>query len=376
MRIGVNLLYLIPGEVGGTETYAREMVRALSRGYPQDRLTLFCNRENAESFGEAGGNVARVVCGVRARGRAARIAYEQFILPRRAAEAGVEVLWSPGYTMPLRAGCPQAVTIHDVQYRYHPEDLSWAELAATRALVWGSCRRAAGILTASENSAADLRRWNGVRGERLRVTPYGVSEFLRSADGEGEAERLAAEAGVRGPFLLTVANSYPHKNLAGLAAAFNRLEGVNPHAGGIGGQARRGEEALQAALRGLREPGRVRRLRGLSPATLRALYRKAELFVFPTLFEGFGLPVVEAMACGAPVACSNIPVLREVAGDAAAFFDPLDAEGTAEALRDLLEDPEALRALGDRGRRRAEGFTWERTARATREFLARLAAQR
>jgi glycosyltransferase involved in cell wall biosynthesis len=375
MRIGVNLLYLIPGEVGGTETYAREMLRALAQCAPEDRRVLFCNRENRRSFGGMPGTEV-VECPVTARRRAARVLFEQLRLPRRAAQAGVDVLWSPGYTAPFRAPCPQAVTIHDVQYRHHPEDFSRAELAAMRLFVWISCRRARGVITASRNSADDLARLNGVPPERIAVTPYGVSEFFTAPEAEARRRTLTAEAGVRAPFILTVANSYPHKNLAGLVAAFARIEKDSPHDLVVVGHARRGEAEVQTAMRLVADPARVRRLRGVPPELLRALYQSAELFVFPSLFEGFGLPVIEAMAAGAPVACSDIPTLREVAGDAAAFFDPRDAESTAEALRALLEDPQQRDTLAARGRERARAFTWERTARATREVFLRLAEGR
>lgn len=373
MRIGVNLLYLIPGQVGGTETYARETLAAMAECFPEDRLVLFCNRENAGTFGALGGAAEVVDCGVTAVKRPARILCEQLSLPRRARRAGVDVLWSPGYTMPFRAHCPQVVTIHDLQYRHHPEDFSRAELAATRFLVWISCRRAQAVITASRASAAELTRLNGVAEEGIAVTPYGASAFFSEPEEEAQRKALLAKAGVREPFLLTVANSYPHKNLAGLVAAFARLERDLPHELVIVGQPRRGEPEVQAAMRLLGDAGRVRRLRGISRETLRALYCGAELFVFPTLFEGFGLPVIEAMACGAPVACSDIPTLREVAGEAAEFFDPRDAESAADSLRALLDDPERRRELAGRGRERARSFTWARTARATHEVLRRLA---
>ena len=376
MRIGVNLLFLIPGQVGGTETYARETLGAMGRCFPEDRLVLFCNRENADSFGALGASAEVVNCGVAAQRRPARILHEQFGLARRVAQAGADVLWSPGYTTPFRAPCPQAVTVHDLQYRHHPEDFSRAELAAMRFVVWISCRRAQAVITASQASASDLTRLNGVPPERIAVTPYGVSDFFFEPQAEASRKALLAKAGVRGPFLLTVVNTYPHKNLAGLVAAFARLERDIPHELVIVGHPRRGEPDVQAAMRLLADAGRVRRQRGISRETLRALYQSAELFVFPTLFEGFGLPVIEAMAAGAPVACSDIPTLREVAGDAASRFDPRDAESMAECIRAMLDDPDRRRDLCERGRARARTFTWERTARATREVLLRLVEKR
>lgn len=372
MRLGVNLLFLIPGEVGGTETYARRLLEALVETFPQDEYVLFCNRENAGTFA-AGPGVTRVPCPVTARSRARRILYEQVALPSLARRQGVELLWSPGYTSPFRCPCPSVVTIHDLQFRHHPEDFSTMERLATRLLVKASCVRADHVLTVSRNAAEDIVRLNGVPADRVTAVHHGVArEFASPIDAERSRALLGA-VGVSRPFLLAIANSYPHKNLAGLVRAYARIEEAVPHALVIVGQARRGEPALQEALGQLKHPARVLRLKGLPEETLRALYQAADLFVFPTLFEGFGLPVIEAMASGAPVACSDIPTLREVAGDAAEFFDPADARDMAQRVHALLQDDARRRALRASGLAHARAFTWTRAAQASRDAFARAA---
>jgi glycosyltransferase involved in cell wall biosynthesis len=268
------------------------------------------------------------------------------------------------------------VTIHDLQFRHHPEDFSRAELVALRALVWLSCARADHVLTAATASAEEIVGFGGLSAERLTVVPYGVSgDFFEPIDPARAAESLR-RTGVTPPFLLTVAHSYPHKNLARLVRAFARLDGDIPHQLVIVGRPRRGEPALREACRALVNPRRVLRPSGLSRDALRALYQTADLCVFPTLFEGFGLPVLEAMASDTPVACSDIPVLREVAGGAAEFFAPHDEAAIAEAIRGLLGDDARRVVLRRRGAARAREFTWERTARGTREAFAKAMASR
>ena len=376
MRIGVNSLFLIPGEVGGTETYLRELTRSLVEGFPQDRYVIFCNRENFRYFDGLGAQVEKAPCPVNARFRPGRILYEQFFLPSAVAERRIDVLWSAGYTMPCRASCANVVTIHDLQHRHFPEDFSRPELWATRALVQMSCCRADHILTASEASAEDIVRLGRVPRERVTAAHYGVATDFFERIEAPHLDSILKELGVERPFILTVANSYPHKNLDRLARAFGLMEERTSCSLVIVGLPRRGEPVLQSECRALRDPKRILRLDRVSRQALRVLYQSAELLAFPTLFEGFGLPVIEAMASGTPVACSRIPCLREVAGDAAEFFNPRDEREISNVILRLLEDPLRRAELSRKGQARAREFSWEKTALATHEVLAQAAIRR
>jgi glycosyltransferase involved in cell wall biosynthesis len=228
-----------------------------------------------------------------------------------------------------------------------------------------SCRRAAHVLTLSRAAADDIRRFCRVAPEKITAVHLGVNRiFFEPVPPERRRSALAPLI-PPGPFILTVSNSYPHKNLNALVKAFGLIEDRSECALVIAGPARRGERELLAERARLKRPERVIRLQGIPFEALLALYQSAEVFALPSLYEGFGLPLIEAMAGGAPVACSDIPVFREVAADAAAFFDPNSPKAIADALTALLEDAGRREDLSRAGRSRAGAFTWEKAAQQT-----------
>jgi glycosyltransferase involved in cell wall biosynthesis len=378
MRIGFNALFLLPGVVGGSETLTRELLAELARSHEcaaygarhDDEFIVFCNRENFSSFSGLPRNVRAVLCPVRAAFRPARILYEQLLLPGRVARERVDVLFSPGCVAPRRAPCPSVVMVHDMQPWLFPQNFPPHYLLATRLLVRMSCRGAARVLTPSRAAADDLRRFCRVAPEKITPVHLGVNRiFFEPIPPERRRSALASLV-PPGPFILTVSNSYPHKNLNALVRAFGLIEDRSECALVIAGPARRGEGALLAERARLKRPERVVRLRGIPFEALVALYQSAEVFALPSLYEGFGLPLIEAMAGGAPAACSDIPVFREVAAEAAAFFDPNSPEAIADALIALLEDAGRREELSRAGRHRAGAFTWEKAARETYAALS------
>ncbi|HMP76462.1 MAG TPA: glycosyltransferase family 1 protein [Kiritimatiellia bacterium] len=369
MKVAVNLLFLIPGEVGGSETYVCETLRALAGTEPGVALHLVANRENYEFLRHrysAHPHVVVHLLHVRAANRYARIIAEQTALPRLVKRLGADVLWSPGYTMPAVASCPQVVSILDMQYRTHPDDLSLVARWTTHALVSMAVRRAAHILAISEFSRDEIVRETGVAAERLQVTPLGVDP--RFGEDVGDARRVDARRrflGADSPFFLSVAHSYPHKNLPLLVNAFRLAAGDMPHRLLLIGKPRRGEPALQQALAAA-PAGRVHRINGVSRDDLIALYQAADAFVFPSLYEGFGLPLLEAMQAGTPVLATGEGSTREVGGDACRYADGRDPGAWAAALLDLARmKPATRRQLTQAGRTRAAQFLWERTASLT-----------
>ncbi len=364
MRIGINSLFLLPGVVGGSETLTRELLAELARSR-DDEFIVFCNRENFPTFSGLPGNVRAVLCSVRAAFRPARIIYEQLLLPRRVARERVDVLFSPGCVAPRRLPCPSVVVVHDMQPWLFPQNLPLHYLLATRLLVRMSCRRAAHVLTLSRAAAEDIRRFCSVAPEKITAVHLGVNRIFFEPIPPERRRSALAQLVPPGPFILTVSNSYPHKNLNSLVRAFGLIEDLSECALVIAGPGRRGERELLAQRARLKRPERVVRLQGIPFEALRALYQSAELFALPSLYEGFGLPLVEAMAGGAPVACSDIPVFREVAAEAAAFFDPNSPKAIADALIVLLKDAGRREGLSRAGRSRAAAFTWEKAAQQT-----------
>jgi glycosyltransferase involved in cell wall biosynthesis len=368
-RVGLNLLYLVPGETGGTETYARRLVPVLADARPDLELVAFVTREAFDALGgDAFGPRVRVVSlRVSGRRRAARVAAEQLLLPRRLHRHGIELLHSLGSTAPARPGLPSVLTLHDVVYARYPEAHTRLMALGMRLLVPLAARSAERIIAVSQAAAAEITGVLHVPAERIDVV-YEGGRPPGPATPEPDL-RARLELG-DAPIVLSVSARRPHKNLNRLLHAFAALpEGpllVLP------GYPTPFEGRLAEAISRLGLRGRVRLLGWVSDADLEGLYHAARCFVFPSLAEGFGLPVLEAMERGLPVACSNTSSLPEVAGDAARYFDPLDVDDIRRAIAELMTD-EALRSrLGVAGRERAREFSWGRAAAGTAAVYERV----
>jgi glycosyltransferase involved in cell wall biosynthesis len=378
LHVGLNLLYLVPGEVGGSEIYARRLVDALARARPGARFTAFCGVEAAASLRAEGwpGNVRVQALPVRARAKPARIAAEIALLPGAAARARVDLLHSLGTTCPPVAGRPSVVTILDLIYEAYPETFPRASLLGLRALVGPAARRADRVIAISHAVKRDVVARLRVPAERVDVVHLGLGMRAdRHATPEGELRsRLGLGAG---RIVLCVSAALAHKNLPRLIGALGRLgagfEDCRLVVVGHPGLERQRLEA-RAAQAGL--TGRVTFTGWISSSDLEGLYGAATCAVYPSLHEGFGMPVLEAMARGVPLACSDATSLPEVAGDAALLFDARDEAAIAAATRRLLNDPELAADLRARGRERAAAFTWERCAEGVLDVYARVAAAR
>lgn len=360
MTVGVNALYLIPGGVGGTEIYLRGLLKALGRIDRINRYVVFTNAETGADLLPAGANFVHAPRGVRARNRPSRILHEQFLLP--GACAGIDVLFNPGFTAPVvRVPCPMVTVFHDLQHLRHPENFRWFDLPAWKVLLWASARRSAELLADSDATRADVMRY------------YGVAATTAQLAADDAFFEIAAR---RAPerFLLASSTLHPHKNLDGLLRTFAAFRREHPEfrlvVTGLRGFF---TEQLETLRRELALEDSVEFTGWVAREELVDLFRRAWAFFYPSKFEGFGLPVAEALAAGVPAACSDIEPLRGIAGDAAVMFDPASAAGMLDAMRRVVLD-DALRAeLALRGPVQAAPFRWERTARITLEVLTRAA---
>lgn len=369
LRIGVNALYLIPGGVGGTEIYLRNLLAALAEVDEVNQYVIFANRETGLDLTPRRQNFHTVPQPVRASFRPARIVWEQTALPFGARRHRLDVLFNPGFTAPVRCPCPQVTVFHDLQHKRHPEFFRWFDLPFWRLLLWAAARRSELLVAVSTTTAADLVRYYDIAPAKIRVIPHGVEEqFL-----EISRERTTRCE----PFILSVSTLHPHKNLDRLVRVFARFRAKRPEyrlvlAGLRGFHAAAVERAI--AETGL--TGSVRLTGWIPRAELYGLYRAAAAFIYPSLFEGFGLPVLEALAAGIPTACSDIEPLRSLAEGAALLFDPNDDEAILGAMERLVSD-EALRArIAAVGPARARRYSWRSTAEATLAALAIAARSR
>ncbi|MDQ3936786.1 MAG: glycosyltransferase family 4 protein, partial [Actinomycetota bacterium] len=365
-RVGLNLLYLVPGAVGGTEIYARRLVHELARARPEVEWLVFAGVEAAPSLRDEGWprSVRLVRLPVRSRVKPLRVAYELTALPVAVARARVDLLHSLGTTSPLVGPRPRVVTIHDLIFLHFEGDFPASSRIALETLVPLGARRADRVLVPSQASKRDVVEHCRVDAGAVDVVPEGAG--MRDAVPTPEPElRARFELGAR-DVILTIAPPLPHKNLDRLLEAHRTLVDGDggPVLALVGHQGREGE-ALRARIAALGLADHVRITGWVSDEDLEGLYRLAACMAYPSLYEGFGLPVLEAMRRGVPLACSRATSLPEVAGDAAEMFDPHDAEAMAAAVRRLLVDRDHADRLVERGRARAEEFTWERAARGT-----------
>lgn len=370
MIIGVNALFMIPGEVGGSETYLRRTLAAAAKTFPQHEFVVFANHENRNTLArdlKPFSNVTLVDMRVKAISRARRVICEQTALPKVVAGKGIDVLWNPGCTAPLRVSCPQVTSVYDMQFMHFPEDFSRAGLFFMKRLTHRALRRSQAVLTISEFSRQEIARYTRTPFDAIRVTLLAADEsYANPLPGEFIAERVMALLHSGEPYILVVANTYPHKSVETAVRAFAKLCPDIPHRLVLLGKPRRGEPAVEAALAEVPAPERVSRLHYLTQTDLAALYQGAELFVFPSKYEGFGLPVLEAMSAGVPVLTTREASIPEVGGDAVAYAEAGNATAFAAEIRRLLAlDAPAREALVAKAKARAANFSWAATARAT-----------
>jgi glycosyltransferase involved in cell wall biosynthesis len=322
--------------VWGSSVYTRELARALAARDDVDVQAL-------------AGPAGRL-----------ELAWEQLGLPRRLRAEGFDAVHAPNCFLPLRRPCPGVVTVHDLAFEEHPEDFARLTGLKFRALAPRAARSAERVICVSRFTADDVRRRYGVDEARLRVVLSAPALPL------GDAEPPP------GPYLLAVGALRPKKNLRRLVEAFRALwaEGV-PHRLVLAG-ADLGEGA---ALRAAAGDAPVELAGAVTDRELDALMRGAGALVHPSLYEGFGLAAVEAMARGVPVALARATALPEAGGDAPEYFDPLDAGDIAATVRRVLEDGELRTGMVERGRARVAELSWEATAAATAEVYREAIAE-
>lgn len=373
MHVGLNLIFLVPGETGGMEVAARELIPALlAEAPPGVRFTAFVNREaTAAKDGPWGELLPAVTVPVNARNRVQWVLGEQVLLPRLAERSGVELMHSLASTAPARGRFRRVVTVHDLIYARFPEAHAGIRDLGMRLLVPLAVRRSHRVIADSRSTRQDIVGLLNVPAERIDVVPLGLGALRRCQPLVESELRRRLDLGDR-RIVLSLSAKRPHKNLVALIGALARLPAERRPLLVLPGYTTAHESELRERARTLGAQQDVRFFGWMPGEQLEGLWDAAAAFVYPSLYEGFGLPVLEAMARGVPVACSSASSLPEVAGDAALLFDPHDEAAIASSLERLLFDGGEAERLRARGLERARQFSWERTARATLDSYRRV----
>jgi glycosyltransferase involved in cell wall biosynthesis len=361
-RIGLNLLYLVPGQTGGTETYARMLIPAIHELRPDLELVAFVGRGGLPSDEVEALGARPVELSVQSCGRFLRTAGEQTLLPLAARREGIALLHNFAGTAPYFSASPQVTTTHDVIYAAHRDAHSPLMRFGQSVLVPIGARRAKRVLTVSEASAGEITRVTGVPRTKIDIVPIAARKPVTPTPGAELRARLGIS---NAPFIIAPAIRFGHKNLKRLLEGIAKVDHDPAPALVLTRFPDSDRAQLASELEGLGLTGRVFVLGWVSDADMDGLYSQAELLAFPALAEGFGLPLLEAMQFGLPVATSNRSSMPEVGGDAALYFDPYDVDSIASAIDQLLSDEVLREQLGTAGRARAAEFSWSRAAAQT-----------
>ncbi len=368
------------GGVSGIGQYIIQVLGAFARLDPDDGLRFEVNTYPDEVGLFVPDSPRATVRHVSRRFAApvTNIAWHQSVLPAMAARRGYDALFLPAGNrrVPLAAPCPMIGTVHDFSGIHVADKYDPARMFYIRKVLPFLVRRLDHVLTVSEASAKDIIEFAGVAPEKVTVTPLAADAGVFFPSDRDAARALVKERfGVEDPYFLYISRiEHPGKNHANLIRAFARLKEREdlPHKLLLPGSDRERADEVHAIADACACRDDIVFTGFVANQDVPALYRAAEAFVFPSLYEGFGLPLLEAMACGTPVAAANLSSLPEVAGDAALLFDPYDEDQILVALQRLVFEPELRELLSDKGIARAAGFTWERCAAQT---LAAIRAQ-
>ena len=369
MRIAIDARKLHDYGIG---TYVRNLLRQLARIDQDTEYVVLCRSDDRAHINALGENFRGLP-----EAAPAYSLREQVLVPLSLRRTRPDLFHAPHYVLPPLTPCRAVVTIHDCIHLMFPEYLpNRLAYAYARSVIWAAIRRADRVLTVSEASKRDILRFFTVSAGKVEVVPNGIDERFGVPPSEEEVARIRERFQLYDPFLLYAGNIKPHKNVERLIEAFQRLRqrGFGQVRLLVIGDQVTKYAALRRAVHRCKVHKYVRFLGFVPDQMLAVLYRLADVFVFPSLYEGFGLPPLEAMASGTPVVTSNVSSLPEVVGDAALLVDPYDPSAIADAIERLLTDTTLRSEIVKRGYARAKQYSWERSVRRIREIYGEVAA--
>ena len=366
-KVAINLLWMVPGVVGGSETYMTRLLRGLVEGDGELDYTIFALPQFAEAHPDLASNYETLYAPLTGQVKSFRVAGENTWLARQARKRKIDLIHHGGGTMPLVRTTRSVLTVHDLQYLYFPEYFTRSKLTFLKTMLPRSAEAARLVLVPSEFTRRTVIERLSIDPSIVIVVPHGIAP----RDQQEVPSDIRERYGLDGPFFLYPAATYPHKNHLVLIEAMTKLLKVHPEAKLVFTGAKAWQEwsvakdmgeriAREIAAHGLTSD--VLSLGYVPGADLDALYNEAVAVCFPSRFEGFGAPVLEAMARGCPVIAANATALPEVLEDSGKLVSPDNAEEWCQAMCQLIEDEALRKELSLAGCERAKLFNWDRSA--------------
>ena len=359
LRVGIDA-HMVGGQETGNETYVKGLVDGLMKIAPDALDCVIFNIASPWTPANGRMHFQKLATG----NPLVRLGLE---LPIRSALDHIDVLHMT-YSSPLWTPSRVVLTVHDICYATHPEWFSARDVRVLSVMVPRSIAHAAHVITVSHQARKEIIERYGVPEAKISAIPNGPGlNAPSSTDDEARAQVAASGIDPGLPYVLSVGNLQPRKNIGRLIEAFRRLP-AELHLVIVGPKHYRAEDVIAA---GGADSGRIHFTGYVSDRELASIYQCSVAFIMPSLYEGFGLPVLEAMSRGIPVASSNAGALPEVCGDAAVMFDPLDVDAMTDAINRVVGDQDLRRRLAEAGKARAAAFSWEKTATLTLQVYER-----
>lgn len=368
MVIGINILYLIPGKSGGTETYLKNILHSMVSLDRGNTFVLYLSEEAYPSFIDFEGKARIILVKKIFYSKLKRILYEQFMLPRLIIRDEIDVLFSPGYVVPIFCPCKHVVTVHDMLYKRYPATIPLMKMVYWSIFIPLSFWRSSKIIAVSEF----------VRKEFEEYFPRYTDKFIVSYESvdKNQFYREEMNPSIRTlyhlpeKYALCVATLSPHKNLEIVLKAVSVLKNANTEVNVvIVGNKERSSKYLESLTKHYGIEKQISFIGFVPNSNLRSLYSNAAVFIMPSLYEGFGLPVLEAMACGCPVVCSNVASLPEVGGGAVEYSSPTDAIELSSKIKKVYFNKIVQDSMQKKGYSHLTNFEWNRTASITMDAI-------
>lgn len=368
---------------GGVRVYLRNLMQRLPMVDPSVRYTLFLSKHGKEFFGDAASKMQEHLCPGVLRNRIARVIYEQTVYPLILRQSDMDVFLSSCNVMPLGIHCPSVVVVHSLQYFFFPASFSLPQLLYLRTVVPASLHKADAIITVSEYTKQHAVERMGIPPEKIHVVYYGIADTFHQAFANRHDPAIdhvvARYTDQSVPYILALSTFFHFKNFERLIRAFAMLKrnmDIPHQLLMVGREANLTRAQLQAVATEAGVKDAVRFTGGAPHEDVIPLLLRATMLSYPSLYETFGIPLIEAMACGCPVLTSTASSLPEVASNAAEIVDPYSEESIAEGMRRILTDHSWREELIERGFARSKMFHWDRTAEQTLSVVRGLSGKK